>query len=369
MEFWQCPMENMAINADFWKGKRALLTGHTGFKGSWLTFWLSTLGAEVVGYSLSELPSQPNHFALLNLPIPSISGDVRDVCRLTACLNAHQPDIVFHLAAQAFVRRSYAEPLETFDTNVIGTASLLEACRKTESVKAIVVITSDKCYDNQEWVWGYRENDSLGGYDPYSASKGCAEIVAASYRNAFFPLERYGASHQTLLATCRAGNVIGGGDWGADRLIPDMVRATAVHEIIQIRNPDAIRPWQHVLEPLSGYLLLGQGLLEGNAEFAEAWNFGPFDHDELSVLEIIEMAQREWNDIRYEIATDSKQPYEAARLTLDCSKARRLLGWKPRWNIATALAKTLRWYRSFYEQGVIMTMQDLQDYVSEIRVS
>ena len=369
MEFRQCPVENMAISASFWKRKRVFLTGHTGFKGSWLTFWLSTLGAEIVGYSLPVPPSQPNHFALLNLPVVSMTGDVRDVSRLTASLNTHQPDIVFHLAAQALVRRSYSEPIKTFETNVIGTANLLEACRKTESVKAVVTITSDKCYENQEWIWGYRENDPLGGYDPYSASKGCAEIVAASYRNAFFPLERYGASHQTLLATCRAGNVIGGGDWGEDRFIPDVIKATIRHERVLLRSPQAIRPWQHVLEPLYGYLLLGQRLLEGKTEFAEAWNFGPFDDNVLSVQEMIDMAQREWHVIDYEIASEAEQPHEAARLTLDCSKARSRLEWKPRWNIATALSKTLRWYRSFYEQGIIMTMQDLQDYVSEICVS
>jgi CDP-glucose 4,6-dehydratase len=350
---------------DMYQGKRVLITGHTGFKGSWLTVWLQELGAHVIGYALSA-PTQPNHFALLPHEMVSIIADVRDRETLTHTINTYQPEIVFHLAAQPLVRYSYHDPVETFETNVMGTVNLLEACRTTASVKAIVTITSDKCYENKEWVWGYRENDPLGGYDPYSASKGCAELVTASYRQAFFPLEHYGRSHQTLIASCRAGNVIGGGDWGAERLIPDLVKAAARHEKVRIRSPQAIRPWQHVLDPLSGYLLLGQRLLEGQPAFAEAWNFGPADDDPMTVSAVVEQAKAFWPTIDYEIIPSDQPLHEANRLTLDCSKARMKLGWKPTWNVTTALEKTIRWYRGFYEDGVVGTLQNLKEYEQQI---
>jgi CDP-glucose 4,6-dehydratase len=359
-------VENLVIQPDFWRNKRVFLTGHTGFKGSWLAFWLSTLGADVIGYSLSDPPSQPNHYALLNLPIRSIAGDVRDLKGLTTALQTHQPEIVFHFAAQAFVRRSYTEPVETFETNVIGTVNVLEACRTLSSVKAVVAITSDKCYDNQEWVWGYRENDPLGGYDPYSASKGCAELVIASYRNAFFHPTRYGLSHHLLLASCRTGNVIGGGDWGEDRLIPDIIHAAIQHETLQIRSPYAIRPWQHVLEPLSGYLHVGQKLFAGEPEYAEAWNFGPSHEEVMTVQEVVQCAQQFWPTLAYHVDQDAGHVHEASTLTLDCSKARHRLHWKPRWNLATTLQHTFEWYRVFYENGVLLTQQQLQAYVGTI---
>ncbi len=254
-------------------GRTALVTGHTGFKGSWLALWLEELGCRVVGYSLPP-PTEPNHFGLLSLRCRSEAGDVRDRARLAAVVRECRPDVVFHLAAQPLVRRSYREPAETFEANALGTVSVLEACRATP-VKAVVSVTTDKVYENREWCWGYREADPLGGFDPYSCSKACAELIAACYRGSFFNPAEYGRSHRTLVATARAGNVIGGGDWAEDRLVPDLARAAAAGRPLALRNPASVRPWQHVLEPLAGYLLLGQRLLEGDARCAEAWNFGP----------------------------------------------------------------------------------------------
>ena len=270
-----------------YNNKTVLVTGHTGFKGSWLCFWLIQMGAKVIGYSL-EPPTSPNHFELLNLDMVSVIGDIRDSDKLNAVFAQYQPEIVFHLAAQPLVRLSYKEPVETFETNVIGTLKVFEACRNTKSVRAIVNITSDKCYENKEWVWGYRENDPMGGYDPYSASKGCAELVTSSYRNSFFNVNEYGKSHNVLLASCRAGNVIGGGDWAKDRLMTDIMVAVSEGKKVVIRNPRATMPWQHVLEPLSGYLMLGQKLFEGKKEFAQAWNFGPGEQGAITVKEVVE---------------------------------------------------------------------------------
>jgi len=280
---------------NIYKNKKVLITGHTGFKGSWLALWLKELGAEVIGYALKP-PTTPSHYELLtqqptdNLNIISIEGDIRNYIKLNEIFQSYKPEIVFHLAAQPLVRYSYINPVETFETNVMGTINVFEACRNCESVRAIVNITSDKCYENKEWVWGYRESDPMGGYDPYSASKGCAELVTSAYRNSFFtpsyPLTD--SPPRVLLASARAGNVIGGGDWADDRLIPDIMRATAKNESVIIRNPKATRPWQHVLEPLSGYLLLGQKLLEGRKEFAGGWNFGPDDESNITVENLIE---------------------------------------------------------------------------------
>ena len=251
-----------------YKDKTVLVTGHTGFKGSWLAYWLSRMGAKVVGYSL-EAPTQPNHIALLRMDMVSVTGDIRDMEKLDAAFQTHQPEIVFHLAAQPLVRRSYEDPVETYETNVMGTLKVFEACRK-HAVKAIVNITSDKAYENKEWVWGYRENDPMGGYDPYSASKGCADLLANSYRSSFFNPETYKKTHRTLLASCRAGNVIGGGDWAKDRLMTDIMLSVSQGKKVNIRNPHATRPWQHVLEPLSGYLHVGQKLLEEKVQFADS---------------------------------------------------------------------------------------------------
>jgi CDP-glucose 4,6-dehydratase len=346
-----------------YNGKRVLLTGHTGFKGSWLAFWLTKLGAEITGYALPPETS-PNHHDLLRLEINSVQGDIRDSESLERTFGQASPEIVFHLAAQPFVRRSYREPLATFETNVMGTARLLETCRKTPSVRAVVIITSDKCYENREWPWGYRENDPMGGHDPYSASKGCTELLSASWRNSFFPPARYGTDHHVLLATARAGNVVGGGDWGEDRLICDIIRSIRDGKEVQIRSPQAVRPWQHVLEPLGGYLRLGQKLLEGSWEFAEGWNFGPSDDSIWTVQQVVESIKKEWDAFSYKIA-QNPQLHEAGLLRLDCSKARMRLQWAPVWNAAATFEKTIRWYRAHHETGAVLTTQDLDQYVRD----
>lgn len=351
---------------DIYRKKKVLITGHTGFKGSWLVLWLTRLGAEVTGYALPP-PSQPSHFSLLDLDVESIIGDIRDRDNLRQVFREQQPEIVFHLAAQAIVRRSYDDPAATFSSNVMGTVNVLEAARECKAVRAIVNVTSDKCYENREWVWGYRENDPLGGYDPYSASKGCAELVTNCWRDSFFNPADYGRTHETLLASARAGNVIGGGDWAADRLIPDIMRAVSKNEKVKIRNPVATRPWQHVLEPLSGYLLLGQKLLEGRREFAEAWNFGPADAFHLTVGEIAEQVKGIWPKIDFEIQESPDQPHEAGKLHLDCSKARSLLKWSPAWDGKTALENTVEWYRTFFESGAIRSMDDIHCYMDDAR--
>ena len=349
-----------------YRGKKVLITGHTGFKGSWLAFWLQQMGAEVIGYSL-EPPTKPNHFSLLKLNMESIIGDIRDTEKLNQAFKTHHPQIVFHLAAQPIVRVSYQDPVGTFSSNVMGTINVFEAARACDSVRAIINVTSDKCYENREWPWGYRESEPVGGYDPYSASKGCAEIVTGCWRNSFFHPDHYGKAHHTLLASCRAGNVIGGGDWAVDRLIPDMIRAASRKESAHIRNPQATRPWQHVLEPLSGYLLLGQRLLEGKKEFAEAWNFGPPYEDMVMVEELASQVKKQWPKIHYEVKEDSEQLHEAGTLRLDCSKARAKLLWKPIWDIATAVRRTTLWYRCFYESQKILSFEDIGRYIQDAK--
>ncbi len=353
---------------NIYSGKRVLITGHTGFKGSWLSLWLIKLGAKVIGYSLAP-PTTPNHFELLKLDMVSIIGDIRDREKVNSTFKAYKPDIVFHLAAQPLVRYSYINPVETFETNVMGTINIFEACKNTDTVRAIVNITSDKCYENREWVWGYRESDPMGGYDPYSASKGCAELVTSSYRNSFFnpsPPLTFSPSHNSiLLASARAGNVIGGGDWAEDRLIPDIMRAISKNEKVIIRNPKATRPWQHVLEPLSGYLMLGQTLLEGRKEFAEGWNFGPDDESNINVINVVESIKQSWNKIEYEIRENANNPHEAGLLKLDCSKAHSRLGWRPVWDIKKALETTTKWYKEFYENGKITSLDDLDKYIED----
>ncbi len=363
-------MENLELTnlfGNIYQGKTVLVTGHTGFKGSWLALWLKEMGAEVVGYSLSP-PTDPNHYELLGLEIKSVIGDIRDQNRLDQVFGDSKPDIVFHLAAQPLVRLSYQQPDMTFETNVMGTVRVMEACRKTPSVRAVICITSDKCYENREWFWGYRENDPMGGYDPYSASKGCAELAVSAYRNSFFDMDTFGKKHHVLLASARAGNVIGGGDWAKDRLIPDMVSASSENRKVIIRSPDAIRPWQHVLEPLSGYLLIGQKLLEGNRTFAESWNFGPGDDGTLKVGDVVKIAVRHWEKILYEIQSSETVPlHEAKLLKLDCSKARFRLGWKNIWNIEKSVEKTVMWYRHFYENRTILTRQNLYEYINDAK--
>lgn len=354
----------MELFGGVYRGKTVLVTGHTGFKGSWLSLWLTMMGARVVGYALAP-PTVPNHYDLLNLDMISIEGDIRDGQKLCDVLALHKPEIVFHLAAQPLVRHSYNNPVETYQTNVIGTLNVYEACRRSDSVRAIVSVTTDKVYENKEWHWGYRENDELGGYDPYSSSKACAEILTASYRNSFFPLTEYGTSHQTLLATARAGNVIGGGDWGKDRLIPDIMKATAIGEPVVIRNPHSVRPWQHVLESLSGYLLLGQKLLNGDASFADSWNFGPMIQDSAAVHSVAKDIHNFWRATNFAVtagATDNL--HEARMLRLDTSKANSQLQWLPVWNYDKTISKTVEWYRDYYEFGIIKTEDDINAYLN-----
>jgi len=352
---------------DIYRNKRVLVTGHTGFKGSWLCLWLKAMGANVLGYSLPP-NTEPNHFNLLEqqLKMQSVLGDLLDLNTLKQTFANFQPEIVFHLAAQPIVRLSYVQPLETLQTNIIGTAHVFESCRSTGSVRAIINITSDKCYENREWVWGYRENDPMGGYDPYSASKGCAELVTAAYRNSFFNCEGYGKNHHVLLASVRAGNVIGGGDWAKDRIITDMMEAASQNKPLLIRNPNATRPWQHVLEPLSGYLLLGQKLLEGKKEFAGAWNFGPNDDGTIPVIRMVQKMQKNWNKIDYRIEQNKNNPHEAGLLKLDCSKSRIKLYWKSIWSSDIAFYKTAEWYRSFYEDRTVITDSQLGEYVARL---
>ena len=354
-----------SLFSGIYQGRKVLITGHTGFKGSWLAFWLRLIGADVCGYSLAP-DTDPNHFSLLNLDISSKTADIRDFQEVNDCFQSFQPEIVFHLAAQSLVRRSYKEPLCTFETNIMGTVNVIEAGRLTESVRAVVIVTSDKCYQNNEWEWGYRENDPIGGHDPYSASKGCAELVTAAYRDSFFGKNAATKSHP-LIATARAGNVIGGGDWAEDRLIPDMIRAASRKEKLQIRNPHAIRPWQHVMEPLSGYLLLGQKLLEGYHEFAEAWNFGPLDEGNATVGKIVYMAKEFWPGIDFETEIIPDQPHEAGMLKLDCSKSRAKLKWIPVWDMHAAVEKTTQWYRSFYELNKVQSLEDIFHYISDAK--
>lgn len=331
------------MNPKFWQGKRVLLTGHTGFKGSWLSLWLQSMGANVVGYALAP-PTNPSLFeeADVGSGMTSIMGDIRDLDKLQAVFAEYQPEIVIHMAAQPLVRYSYLNPVETYSTNVMGTVNLLEAVRNTPGVKAVVNITTDKCYENREWVWGYRENEPMGGYDPYSNSKGCAELVSAAYRSSFFNAETY-ANHGVALATVRAGNVIGGGDWASDRLIPDILSAFEQGKRVDIRNPHAIRPWQHVLEPLRGYLTLAEHLYEQGTNFAEGWNFGPNDEDAKPVGWIVEQMAALWGNDAYWQIDKGEHPHEANYLKLDISKVRSRLDWHPALRLNDALKLIIDW--------------------------
>jgi CDP-glucose 4,6-dehydratase len=352
-------MEIMDITHLFggiYKNKTILVTGDTGFKGSWLVFWLLKMEAKVIGFSL-EPYSTPNHFTLLGSAYTSVRGNINNLDDLEKVFNTYQPEMVFHLAAQSLVRYSYDHPIETLQTNIMGTANVFEISRKTTSVRAVVNVTSDKCYENKEWLWGYRENDPMGGHDPYSASKGCAELITASYQNSFFNTK------DKLLASVRAGNVIGGGDWAQDRLIPDMVKAAGNNQTVTIRNPLATRPWQHVLDPLSGYLMLGWYLLEGKEEYADGWNFGPSLNSNVTVKTLLEKASGFWNKIEYQEITNKSDYHEANLLMLDCSKATKLLKWTPVWNFDTAIKKTIEWYKDFYENNQLITNADLESYI------
>lgn len=332
------------VNPSFWKGKRVYLTGHTGFKGSWLSIWLESMGAIVKGYAL-EPPTSPSLFNVAGLSnhIDSEIGDIRDLVRLKSSMVNFNPDILIHMAAQPLVRLSYKEPIETFQTNVMGTVNVLESARFCNNLKSIVSVTTDKCYENKEWEWGYRENEAMGGHDPYSSSKGCAELVTSAYRKSFFSIK--GAPS---LASARAGNVIGGGDWAEDRLIPDILKSFANSEDVIIRNPRSIRPWQHVLEPLSGYLILAEKLYSDEGDnYAEGWNFGPSDDDCREVSWILDRMVSSWgNGVSWKLDQGSN-PHEAGYLKLDCSKAKMHLNWSPVWNLSYTLELIIDWHKTW----------------------
>jgi len=330
----------------FWRDKNVFLTGHTGFKGSWLSLWLASMGAEVTGYALSP-NTDPNLFNALQIANEIKTSHIADIRNLQALQNAMtlaKPDVLIHMAAQPLVRYSYEHPVETYATNVMGTVHVLESARAVESIKATVVVTTDKCYENKEWVWGYRENEPLGGADPYSSSKACAELVTGAYRQSFFSGNL--ATSSAALATARAGNVIGGGDWSLDRLIPDALAAFKAGRSLIVRNPVATRPWQHVLEPLSGYLLLAQALFEKGSTFASAWNFGPRDEGTQTVERVVNQFSAAWgNNLGWQ--QDPKaQPHETYLLKLDCSKAHQELGWSPKWSLAQSLEKIVQWHKA-----------------------
>jgi CDP-glucose 4,6-dehydratase len=353
-------MVNFTQNKDFWIGKKVLITGHTGFKGSWLCLLLHEMGADIYGYALDP-PTNPSLFLEANIEklITSCIGDIRDYNSLLKFMQSVKPDIIIHMAAQALVRESYKNPVETYSVNVMGTVNLFEAIRHTSGIKAVVNVTTDKCYENHEWHWGYRENEPMGGYDPYSNSKGCSELVTASFRNSFFNSHNY-AQHGIAIATARAGNVIGGGDWADDRLIPDFIRSISKGETLKIRSPFAIRPWQHVLEPLTGYLLLAEKLFKNGIAYAEAWNFGPDDTDAKNVEWITSRLCKLWgDDARFEI-DNHPQPHEANYLKLDCSKAKAMLDWHPRWNLEKALTSIVDWNKAFLKEDDIREVCNLQ---------
>ncbi|HRY30147.1 MAG TPA: CDP-glucose 4,6-dehydratase [Elusimicrobiota bacterium] len=352
------------VNTQFWHGKRVFITGHTGFKGSWLCLWLHSLGAKVTGYSLKP-PTRPSLFELARVGklVKSVHGDVRDGTHLKKVMSAARPEIAFHMAAQPLVRESYKNPIETYETNVLGTVNFLEAVRHATGLHAVVNVTTDKCYENREWVWGYREDEPMGGHDPYSNSKACSELVTASFRSSFFNPKDY-RRHQVALASARAGNVIGGGDWAEDRLIPDCIRAILKGEKVLIRNPNSIRPWQHVLEPLNGYLTLAQKLHTDGPHYAEGWNFGPDESDAKPVLWIVKRLCALWNnDAGYRIDR-RKHPHEANYLKLDCSKAKTRLGWQPRWNLEYAIDHIVEWTESYVAQTDLqkVCLAQIKDY-------
>ena len=348
----------------FYKSKKVLITGHTGFKGSWLCLLLKELGADVYGYALPP-KTTPNLFseARINNIITSYFGDIRDFEKLEGILHQIQPDIIIHMAAQALVMESYKNPRKTFEINIMGTVNLLDAARTTNSVKAIINVTTDKCYENKEWYWSYRENEPMGGYDPYSNSKGCSELVTSSYRNSYFNLNKY-SDHGVAVASARAGNVIGGGDWSDDRLIPDFIRAITNGQNVKIRSPYAIRPWQHVLEPLSGYLTLAVKLFSQGPKYAEAWNFGPDENDAQNVEWITKTLCELWGDGASYSIDLNPHPHEANYLKLDCSKAKAELGWMPKWNIEKALSSIVNWNKAHLDNEDIcdVMVQQIKDY-------
>lgn len=350
----------MNVDPGFWRGRRVFLTGHTGFKGGWLSLWLQQLGAQVHGYALA--PVGEHHLfgaARVGDGMAGMLADIRDLAALQAALAAFRPEVVIHMAAQPLVRQSYVDPVETYATNVMGTVNLLEAVRRTPGVRAVVNVTTDKCYENDERATGYAEGEPMGGHDPYSSSKGCAELVTSAYRRSFF------ADGGAAVATARAGNVIGGGDWASDRLVPDILRAFERGEPVVIRHPHATRPWQHVLEPLAGYLVLAQRLVEDGAPFAEGWNFGPRDEDARPVQWIVEQLAERWGQGARWRLDDGAHPHEARFLKLDIAKARERLGWAPRWRLADALQRIVAWQQAWLAGDDVraLCLAQIDDYV------
>ncbi len=345
MAQWRRRVESLVFNPAFWSGRRVFLTGHTGFKGAWMSLLLRSFGAQVSGFSL-EPESRDGLFNVAGVQndVNHRIGDIRDLAALRSAINEANPDILIHMAAQALVRQSYLDPIETYSTNVMGTVNVLEVARPLKDLRAIVVVSSDKCYENAESRFGFRETDAMGGHDPYSSSKGCTELVSSAYRRSFFQSET-----SAMLATARAGNVIGGGDWSRDRLVPDIIRAFIAGETVRIRNPRSVRPWQHVLDPLIGYLLLAQNLVEGGRPFEEGWNFGPNEDSELSVADLVQALAREWgSEARWQL-DEAQNPHEANFLKLDCSKARSRMGWRPLSTFDETMRITSEWYRAFHD--------------------
>jgi CDP-glucose 4,6-dehydratase len=342
--------------------KKVLVTGHTGFKGSWLCLWLKMMGAEVVGYSLDPY-GDPSHFDLLEMDIESHIGDIRDKAKFIKFINDSNPDIIFHLAAQALVSYSYNEPTETYETNVIGTLNMLEAVRSSDSLTAIVCITTDKVYENFDKPEGYKEDDPLGGYDPYSSSKACSELLVSSYRNSFFNIEQYGKTHNVLITTARAGNVIGGGDWSRDRLVPDIVKASVKGEAVYIRNPNGVRPWQHVLEPISGYLQLGSKLLNKEQACSGAWNFGPNTKQLMNNVSLAEECKKHWDKIQIELG-NGEGFHETNLLMVDSEKAITSLDWSPKWSYEEGIKQTILWYKAYYENQEISSEDQIKLYLN-----
>ncbi|MDX8380857.1 MAG: CDP-glucose 4,6-dehydratase [Ghiorsea sp.] len=351
------------VNASFWKNKRVFLTGHTGFKGSWLSLWLHNMGAEVKGYALAPV-TEPSLFevAAVGKCISSEVGDIRDLSILKKSMMDFNPDILIHMAAQPLVRLSYKEPVETYETNVMGTVKVLEAARSCPNLKAIVSVTTDKCYENKEWAWGYREDEPMGGFDPYSSSKGCAELVTSAYRRSFMQEAGVG------LASVRAGNVIGGGDWSDDRLIPDILKAFEQHKAVVVRNPKSTRPWQHVLEPLSGYLVLAEHLYSAPSDYAEGWNFGPQEADAQPVDWILNLMVKKWQGDAAWSLDDGNHPHEAEYLKLDVSKAKARLDWKPTWHLDDTLDRIVQWHQAWLDGADMneLCLKEIKDYMRDM---
>ena len=348
------------FNQEIWENRRVLITGHTGFKGSWLSFWLTQLGAKVIGYALDPL-KDPNLFNVLDnhKRIIDHRKDIRDLVTLEKIIQSARPEIIIHMAAQSLVRESYKDPVGTYETNVLGTVNILEASRKCDSIRVILVITSDKCYENREINYNYSESDPMGGYDPYSSSKGCAELVTSAYARSFFD-----DSTSVTVASARAGNVIGGGDWALDRIIPDAMRAFSENNTLQVRHPASIRPWQHVLEPLSGYIILCEKMWDQPSNFSEGWNFGPKDESVRTVQDVTDKISELWDDHAVWKRSDGNHPHEATLLKLDITKAREQLGWEPKWVLETALEKTVSWYKGYYngENVLKMSLMQIEEY-------